>query len=403
MKIAGVRLTPPCFLLVIISSLEWLVANAQKDYSKQRDLIDLAMMVIGKDPDARGSNMNATSRKLHLSGSPILEYTTATGFTTGVAVAGAFLTGAASSTNVSSWVSAVKYTERKQFLAPVETSFWTTGNSWNFAGDWRYLHFPQDSYGIGGHTNPDDRYTITYKYFRFYEYALRNIGHHWYAGSGFQLDRHWNIAESNVPSGAVTDFQRYQPGSASTSSGLAVDLLFDNRQNSINPAGGAWYGNLVFLQNAKMIGSDGNWNSLMIDIRKYFAAGKRNVLGFWFYSVLGLGGRAPYLDLPGTGTDTYNNTARGYEEDRYIGKRYIDLEAEYRFGITRNGLLGAVLFCNAGSVSDFGTNRFEVILPGAGIGLRIKFNKFSDTNACADYGWGIKGSSGFFGNLGEVF
>jgi hypothetical protein len=69
----------------------------------------------------------------------------------------------------------------------------------------------------------------------------------------------------------------------------------------------------------------------------------------------------------------------------------------------RNGLLGGVVFCNAGSVSELRNNRFEVIYPGFGIGLRIKFNKFSNTNACLDYGIGTKGSRGFFGNLGEVF
>jgi hypothetical protein len=50
-----------------------------------------------------------------------------------------------------------------------------------------------------------------------------------------------------------------------------------------------------------------------------------------------------------------------------------------------------------------GSNKFEVISPAIGIGLRIKFNKFSNTNAAIDYGIGSKGSKGFVGNLGEVF
>jgi hypothetical protein len=60
-------------------------------------------------------------------------------------------------------------------------------------------------------------------------------------------------------------------------------------------------------------------------------------------------------------------------------------------------------FANAGNVCDFGTGRLEVIFPGIGLGLRIKLNKFSNTNTCLDYGVGAKGSRGFFGNLGEVF
>lgn len=127
------------------------------------------------------------------------------------------------------------------------------------------------------------------------------------------------------------------------------------------------------------------------------------VLALWCYSVFGLSGNPPYLDLPGTGSDTYNNTGRGYEQARFIGKRMIDLEAEIRFKISKNGLLGGVIFGNAESLSELGSNRFEVISPAIGLGLRIKFNKFSNTNAAIDYGVGSKGSKGFVGNLGEVF
>jgi hypothetical protein len=385
----------------------WLPVQARAQdttyFSRQLDLIDLAMRMLRLHPEKRLSQQRQGTRVLHLSASPILEYTVATGWTGGLATGGAFLNGSSKSTNVSSFVGAVKYTERKQFLLPVESSIWTRGNSWNFPGDWRYLHFPQDTYGIGGHTTLADNYTVSYQYVRLYEYALKRLGGHWYGGIGYQLDHHWNIGESNIAPGVVTDYEKYGFSRRSTSSGLALDLQYDSRKNSINPAGGSFYTNIVFLQNLTFLGSNTSWNSLLLDVRKYFSTGTRTVLAFWFYGMLGLAGHAPYLDLPGTGTDTYNNTGRGYEEDRYIGKRYLDLEAEYRFPITRNGLLGGVIFANAGSVSDFGTSRFEVVFPGFGLGLRIKFNKFSNTNACLDYGWGTKGSRGFFGNLGEVF
>ena len=78
-------------------------------------------------------------------------------------------------------------------------------------------------------------------------------------------------------------------------------------------------------------------------------------------------------------------------------------EGEYRFDILRNGLLGGVVFCNAESVPDYPYSSFDVIHVGKGIGLRIKLNKYSDTNLCIDYGWGDGGSRGFFFNVGEVF
>jgi hypothetical protein len=361
------------------------------------------MILIHKNPDKRLDSTNGMNRKLHLSASPILEYTLSTELTTGIAAGGAFYTDVHKTTNISSFVGAIKYTQKKQFLLPIQSSVWSPGNKFNFLGDWRYLNFPQDTYGIGGFTTTADRYTVTYKYVRFYEFALRHIGNSFYAGLGYQLDHHWGIRQLDVPPGRVTDFQTYGFSPQSTSSGIAVDLVYDSRKNSINPEGGSAYANLEFLQNSTLFGSSSNWNSVLIDLRKYFKITNSSVLAFWFYSVLTLRGNPPYLDLPGTGSDTYNNTGRGYEQGRFIGKRYIDLESEFRFGITRNGLLGGVIFCNAASVSELGNDRFEVIYPGFGIGLRIKFNKFSNTNACLDYGIGTKGSRGFFGNLGEVF
>jgi hypothetical protein len=78
-------------------------------------------------------------------------------------------------------------------------------------------------------------------------------------------------------------------------------------------------------------------------------------------------------------------------------------EAEYRFGLSHDGLLGAVLFTNAQSFSKNLSNQLSVIAPGVGAGLRIKLNRHSNTNLCIDYGFGMDGSSGFFLNLGEVF
>ncbi len=386
-------------------SKDTIVLSKRKElqYKDQRDLIDLTMMALHKDPDKRLDSTNGHNRKLHLSASPILEYTLSTELTTGIAAGGAFITDITRPTNVSSFVGAIKYTQKKQFLLPIQSSVWSPGNRYNFLGDWRYLNFPQDTYGIGGFTTTADQYTVTYKYVRFYEFALKHIGNYFYVGPGYQLDHHWGIAEIGVPAGRITDFQTYGFSKQSTSSGIALDIVYDSRKNSINPEGGTAYANVEFLQNSTILGSSSNWNSMLIDLRKYIKVARTSVLAFWFYGVLTLGGDPPYLDLPGTGSDTYNNTGRGYEQGRFIGKRYVDLESEFRFPITRNGLLGGVVFCSAGSVSEPGNNRFEVVYPGFGIGLRIKYNKFSNTKAFLDYGIGAKGSRGFFGNLGEVF
>ncbi len=372
-------------------------------YKKQRDLIDIVYLLLKKDIYKRIDSTHNKSKQIKISISPIIEYTLSTGLTAGIAANGAFYTSVIKPTNISAFLGAIKYTQKKQFLLPIQTTYWTPGNKFNFSGDWRYLNFPQDTYGIGGSSTHADLYTVNYKYLRFYEFILKNITNNFFVGMGYQLDHHWNISETGIKPERVTDFKSYGYNQRSTSSGISIDIVYDSRKNSINPEGGTLYGNLQFLQNSTLLGSNTNWNSLLIDLRKYYRVGQKNVLAFWFYSVLTLSGNPPYLDLPGTGTDTYNNTGRGYEFGRFIGKKYLDLEAEFRFGITNNGLIGGVVFCNAGSVAEKVTNKFENIYPGYGAGLRIKLNKFSNTSACLDYGFGRKKSRGFFGNLGEIF
>lgn len=373
-------------------------------FKHQRDLIDIGYLVLGKNINMRIDSTHTKSSKIKISASPILEYTISTGVTSGIAANGAFYTSIKKQTNISSFLGAVKYTQKKQFLLPVQTTIWTPGNKYNFLGDWRYLNFPQDTYGIGGSTTTANQYTVSYKYLRFYEMFLKKISNNFYIGTGYQLDHHWGITELLPPEGSVTDFKKYGYNQKSTSSGIAFTVVYDSRKNSINPEGGSVYGGVQFLQNSKILGSNTNWNSLLIDLRKYVTIGhKKNVLAFWFYSVLTLSGNPPYLDLPGSGADTYNNTGRGYENGRFIGKKYMDFETEFRFIISNNGLLGGVIFCNAASVSERTNNKFEKVYPGIGAGLRIKFNKFSNTNTCLDYGFGQRKSRGFSGNLGEVF
>lgn len=130
---------------------------------------------------------------------------------------------------------------------------------------------------------------------------------------------------------------------------------------------------------------------------------RKQVLALWSYNWLVLGGKPPYLDLPSTGWDGYNNSGRGFIQGRYRGEKMVYLESEYRFDITNNGLLGATIFANAESFSGLNSQKLQSVQPGAGLGLRIKLNKKSDTNIAIDYGFGTQGSKGLFVNIGEVF
>jgi len=338
--------------------------------------------------------------KFHFSLLPAVGYTLQTRLAAIIAGNLAFYNSNQSNEKISSIYFNVAYTQNKQFTIPVQSSIWTSNNKLNFVGDWRFMKYPQNTYGLGGDNSLDNAELIDYSYIRLYETVYKKIVGNFYAGIGYNMDYHYDIEEEAPDS--LSDFKKYGDKAKTFASGPSLSLLFDNRENSINPSSGV-YGNVQYRSNLQALGSDNNWQSLVVDLRKYFPIQNHNVLAFWSYSWLILSGKPPYLLLPSTSWDTYTNTGRGYIQGRFRSNYMLYLEGEYRFRITDNGLLGGVIFANAQSFSQYSTSNFEYVQPAAGLGLRIKLNKLSKTNVTIDYGFGKGASHGLFINVGEVF
>lgn len=271
-------------------------------------------------------------------------------------------------------------------------------------GDTRYYKFPTQTYGLGPDSPLSNHLKIDYSYLRLYQVVFHEIKPNLFLGLGYNLDYYWNIKTDSVPENVFEQFRRYQQGSNSISSGISLNILFDSRKNAINPRNGTLV-NLQFRPNMTFLGSDKKWQSLLIEIRHYIKlpARSRNILALWSYSDITLSGSPSYLDMPSIGWDDYSSTGRGYAPGRYTGRSLYYFESEYRYSLTRNGILGGVIFGNAQIMIQPSENKKPEIVPGGGLGLRIKVNKYSDTNLSIDYGIGIRGSHGLFINMGEFF
>ncbi len=381
------------------------LATCEKE-SNQRDIVDVYRKVFKKkDPAPEICEPGHKAGKLHMAILPAVGYSSVTKLAVVVAANAAFYADNEESTKLSSVNTSVSYTQKNQIILPILSNIWTAKNKYNLLGDWRYYKYPEYTYGLGGHTraalNSDQ---LSYSNIIIHEAVLKHIStSSFYAGLAYNLDYHWAITEAGTINGEVSDFKKYGLSKNSVSSGISVNALFDNRKNSIN-AIDAMYGSIAFCPNFTFLGSDNNYQSLVIDLRKYFRIGQHdNVLAFWNYNWFTFNGNAPYLDLPSTGWDPYANLGRGYIQSRLRGKNLLYLEAEYRFRITQNGLFGGVVFANAQSVTDWPSNKFQTIYPAVGAGLRVKVNKKSNTNVAIDYGIGLDGSRGIFVNLGEAF
>lgn len=378
------------------------------DSVRQTDLVDLVRKVLVHKKQSTTDSIKRASRLVHLSVVPAAGYSLTTGFAALIGMNLAFYTAKNhDSTNLSTGSTNLTFTSEGQILFPIQTNIWSPGNKYNLITDWRLYKFPQETFGLGGRTSLNKGYTINYSYFRLYTTILRKIAPSFYMGLGYDLDYYYNIEEilsaARKKNPRKTTFERYGSGTYERASGITLNALFDTRDNPINATKGL-YADLVFRNNRKLLGSTSNWKSVILDVRKYVKIGdSRSILAFWNYDWITYGGKPPFFDLPNTGGDTYNNSGRGFIQGRFRDNQMLYLETEFRYVITRNGLLGGVLFANSQSFSRKLSGELNTLNTAVGAGLRVKLNKFSNTNIAIDYGLGLDGSKGLFINLGEVF
>ena len=305
--------------------------------------------------------------------------------------------------DISSISAHATYTQNKQFYIPVTSNISVSSGRYKLMGDVRFYKYPQSTFGLGSNAPIKNEDPMNYNYIRFYETVLKRIKGNFFIGAGYNLDYHWNISHKGNLNGTNSDFDAYGATRNSISSGITLNVLFDSRDNPVNAKRG-FFSSFQLRNNLQSLGSNSTWQSVIIDVRKYFPIPFSNSgLALWSYNAFTVNGKPPYLDLPSTGWDNYNATGRGFIQGRYRGTNMVYLETEYRFNITQNGLLGGVLYINEQSFSSFTGSRLQSFQTGYGTGLRIKLNKKSGTNLAIDYAWGTQGSHGLFITVGELF
>jgi hypothetical protein len=346
--------------------------------------------------------IDSITSKPQVSVVPAIGYTLVTSFAVVVSGNIAFRNGPQS--RISTVVASASYTENKQFIMPIQTNFWTKDNSYEFVGNYSYLKYPQSTYGLGSNSKISADDPMDYSLIQFYETILRHVGGNFYAGLGYDFDDHWDISEKGNPDGSESDYAKYGTATRTISSGFTINGQFDSRDNAINPSKGTYVG-LQLRNSDKNFGATKNWQSLIIDVRKYinFPEGSDNTLALWSYNWLIVGGKPPYLDLPATGWDANFATGRGYIQGRFRGNDMLYGEAEYRYKITADGVLGGTVFLNGETFNAERGTSLQSIQPGFGPGLRVKLNKVSNTNISINYGFGNEDSRGLFISVGEAF
>ncbi|MBS1737414.1 MAG: hypothetical protein JSS98_12520 [Bacteroidetes bacterium] len=410
------------FLLCVVLFFFQIVVYCQSDlidsvvYAHQVDFKDVVHRII----HVKHLKPKEERKNFQLSIYPAVGYSSNTSFVVlGGANALFTLKGATKQSTASTSLTLSLY---DQILFPFQSSLWTKNDKFNIILDARYISYPTTNFGLRGRSKLDSGYSINFQWIKIHSSVLGKIGENFYGGVGLYFDHFWNIKEQGIPVGRYpaalqTAFEHYVkrkiPNSVETSFGPAIKALYDSRDNPLNAYKGA-YLSASFQSSFKRWGSDTGWSSLIVDGRKFFSFSKKrqSVLALWAYYWRTFGD-ASFLQLPSTGWDDSWNTGRGYGQGRFRGTEMQYFEAEYRFQISKNGLLGGVVFSNVQnypkelftSFSEFRGRRDTGITKiGAGLGVRLKFNKYSKTNIALDVGFGQNLPHPWIAvNLGEVF
>jgi hypothetical protein len=368
----------------------------------QRDAMDLLNEhVLGKRPEPVRVEF---SRGLKWALLPTFSYNPVYGAAFGALISGAGRRGTERSPYSSLAISG-NISTMGQVQLQVRGDVFSPGENYLLKADFRYLDTERSTWGLGPVDSQEGEYPMEFVLNRVYATALRHVSGPVYLGVGVHYDQFGNIVDERAEGGESTPFTEYSRGypSKTTVVGVSVNLLADTRDNLVNPKSG-YYLSWSYRDYLKRFGSDHDWQELWIEARVYphLPARSKNVLAFWLYGWMTFG-PAPYLNLPSNGWDTYGRGGRGYLAGRIRGANQIYVESEYRWSLSRNGLWGAVAFVNGVSTADPDTGIFTRLDFGAGVGLRIKFNKDTDTNLSLDYGWGRRDSQGLFLGMTEVF
>lgn len=399
------------------------VHQSQDSIKQSEQLYDIVDLLTTINPFKKDKEQKSDKRS-PITYLPNLNYNPSIGGQLGIKAVGGLVLGNEPNTAMSVGAAALSATTRGIIVGYLTHDIYTPGNRWNVKGSAMIAKAVGLDYGLGiGGTltdptaeelilnNPDrTRYVNRFMTYQFNERIYKQLFPGAFVGLGvfFELKRKLETQGSEPDMSPVEIYSRWNDFDPTqvNNNGLMLNMQYMTRDNP-NSAYKGYYVDLVLRMNQTWLGSTHNAFQLQTDFRKYWQLSTdrpNHVLAFWHFGSFNLGGKLPYIDLPGTGKDPYARTGRGYTLGYFKGESFFYSEVEYRYPILRNQFLSGVVFANLQTTNDqMGTKLFEVWQPAAGAGLRVLFNKATRTNLCLDFAVGRFGQRGFFLGLNEAF
>jgi outer membrane protein insertion porin family len=178
------------------------------------------------------------------------------------------------------------------------------------------------------------------------------------------------------------------------SNSVAINFLTDTRDDLFNPHQGT-YGNIGAAASGGLLGGQFAFTKMQFEYRKYIPL-KSNTLAMRFWAGVA-NGDLPVSEIFFLGG---SDTLRAYNDNSFIGNRFVLANVEYRFPIAKLKLLNGAVFTDLGDAWYSG-QPFH-LYKDVGVGLRLVFPSLGLGVIRLDYSFGERGSRSTIG-LGQSF
>lgn len=287
----------------------------------------------------------------------------------------------------------ISYTQLNQFSIRPYVEYFSSDNSLNIRAQYQYTDFAEYYWGIGPNTTDSQKELYHFKAQRGYAKLAHTFIGKWYAGLSYAYERMYQISAERggqLIASAVTGVNGY------TASGLGFTVYLDNRDNIYYPLKGDFI-EFNVLHNNKTFGSSTQYNSMLLDARKFIPIGKQQVLALQLF-VNANTAQTPFRQMATLGSDMF---MRGYYSGRFRDLNAAAFQAEWRQPIW--GPFGYTVFAGTGTVNHAMTGLTGGLKPNFGFGLRAKAIPREKVNVRLDFGFGSNGNKAMYLTLHEAF
>lgn len=269
------------------------------------------------------------------------------------------------------------YTINNQFSTSVLPAFYWKKDLWRLDGEFTFQKWPDLFYGLGSTTSRDDEEEYTARNILASAEIQRRFPGNFFIGLTAEI-RHVGMLETEEDGMLSRGIIRGSDTHDIYGGGFSVNR--DTRDRVYFPESGGLY-----RSSASIFAGDYDYEELILDLRRYNRAYSDHVLALQLYGAF-LFGKPPFTVLPQLG-----ETIRGYYPLRYIDRKFVAAQAEYRWPTVWKKF-GLVLFAGAGSVADdFAGFKDSHLKFAGGAGLRYLLFSRESLNIRLDMGFGGDG------------